>query len=392
MSYGERSKLYKKIEDFTDSKVVAYITGDRKGMETQIGADVLDHFVEHLDRIGMVKRISLILCSQGGNTLAGWSLVQLIKQFCEEFHVIIPSVARSTATLIALGADEILMTKQATLGPIDPSVNGPLNPEMLGAGNSSKVPVSVESINGFIDYAKDIGVSDTDNLGRLFAGLSEKVHPVVLGNVYRCRSQIRMLGGRLLREHLTDDEKIEEILSFLCSESGSHDYSIYRREARSMGLKVKKPNDHQYSLLKSLHDNYVQELELRVPFSVQTLVGTGTQSDYDVSRSLIESVEGGSVVFKSKGTVVRTTVQVNPTQQQNVYADTRTFEGWVEGASPSGGSKFASAEAQQKTAKKKVTTKKKSATKKKVTTKKESATKRKTTPKKKSATKKKTAK
>jgi hypothetical protein len=53
-------------------------------------------------------------------------------------------------TLLCLGADSIIMTKQAVLGPIDPSVHTPLNPQIPGAAHNAKVPVSVESINGFI--------------------------------------------------------------------------------------------------------------------------------------------------------------------------------------------------------------------------------------------------
>ena len=57
--------------------------------------------------------------TRGGNTLAGWSIINLIRQFCDELEIIIPSKAHSTGTLMALGANSIIMTKQATLGPID---------------------------------------------------------------------------------------------------------------------------------------------------------------------------------------------------------------------------------------------------------------------------------
>lgn len=91
--FSERKKLYKEIEGFTESKVLCYVTGDRQNLEIQIAPDALDHFAEHLDAIGVTKRISLILYSRGGNTLAGWSIVNLVKQFCDELHVIIPSKA-----------------------------------------------------------------------------------------------------------------------------------------------------------------------------------------------------------------------------------------------------------------------------------------------------------
>lgn len=62
-----------------------------------------------------------------------------LPQFCSEFEVIIPHKCHSTGTLIALGANKIVMTKQATLGPIDPSVNTPLNPHVEGAPPDARV-------------------------------------------------------------------------------------------------------------------------------------------------------------------------------------------------------------------------------------------------------------
>ena len=108
-------------------------------METQISTDVLEYFSDHLDKIGKVEKISLFLYTQGGDTMAAWSLVNLIRQFCEKFEIIIPSKARSSGTIISLGADEIIMTKQATLGPIDPSLNNPLNPQIGRASCRERV-------------------------------------------------------------------------------------------------------------------------------------------------------------------------------------------------------------------------------------------------------------
>ena len=54
-------------------------------METQIQSDAYDHFVNLLDDIGVVDRISLILYTRGGATLAAWSIVNLIQQFCKTF-------------------------------------------------------------------------------------------------------------------------------------------------------------------------------------------------------------------------------------------------------------------------------------------------------------------
>lgn len=327
--FANRKRLYKKIETFTESKVLCFVTGDRQNMEIQIAPDALDHFAEHLDRIGITKRISLILYSRGGNTLAGWSIINLIKQFCEELHVIIPYKAHSTATLIALGASSIMMTKQATLGPIDPSVNGPLNPQMPGPNAMARVPVSVESVSGYFEFAKSLGVQSEQEVTKLVLDLASRINPLVLGNVYRSRSQIRMLGKRLLAGHMDDEKKINKILDFLCSESGSHDYTINRREAANeLGLSIAKPDDEKYKIINSLHQDYSQELELQTPFDPNVALGAEPEKDYSFTRGLIESLPGGSTKFISRGKLKRTQIPVGPGQFQEATEDRRTFEAW----------------------------------------------------------------
>ncbi|MBL8329544.1 MAG: hypothetical protein JNJ71_11865 [Rubrivivax sp.] len=327
--YEQRKKLYRRIEKFSDSKVLCFVTGDRQNLEIQIAPDALDHFADHLDAIGVTKRISLVLYSRGGNTLAGWSIVNLVKQFCDELHVVIPMKAHSTATLIALGASSIMMTKQATIGPIDPSVNGPLNPQVPGPNPMARVPVSVESVSGYFEFAKSLGIQGDADIAKLLIDLAGRINPLVLGDVYRSRSQIRMLGRRLLAHHMSDSTRIDKILDFLCSESGSHDYTINRREAANeLGLAIVKPDAEKYAVIKALHQDYVAELELQTPFDPNLVLGVAPETEYTFTRGLIESTSRGSTKFISRGKLRRTQVMVGPNQVQEATEDRRTFEAW----------------------------------------------------------------
>jgi len=51
---AERIPLYRQLEEKRKSKVIVYITGDRRQLETKIHSEVLDFFVHHLDIIGNV--------------------------------------------------------------------------------------------------------------------------------------------------------------------------------------------------------------------------------------------------------------------------------------------------------------------------------------------------
>lgn len=149
---ADRINLYNELEDKRNSKLLVYATSHRQGMETSIAPDVLPWFTEHLDIIEESEKISLYLITNGGDTLTAWSLVNLIRSFCDKFEVIIPFNCFSSGTLISLGADSLLMTKQATLGPIDPSTNGPFNPVVNGT--NQRIPVSVEFVKAYIEMAK----------------------------------------------------------------------------------------------------------------------------------------------------------------------------------------------------------------------------------------------
>ncbi|MCX7046552.1 MAG: serine protease [Candidatus Sumerlaeota bacterium] len=324
----DRMKFYRKLETARNSKLLVYVTGDRRGLETQIHPEVLDFLAEHLDRIDGADKISLFLYTRGGSTSAAWSIPNLLRQFCKSLEIIIPSKAHSGGTLICLGADTIIMTKQATLGPIDPSVNTPLNPQVPGAPPMARAPVSVEAIKGFIEFARH-EAKGNDHIHEVVNLLAEKVHPLVLGEVFRARSQIRMLASKLMSKSTKDKEKIEKVLSFLCSDSGSHDYTINRKEAREdLGLPIEKPDDDLYRLIKAIYDDIAHELELASPFNPQAHLGKQDEQSYSFRRVLIESIKGGTDVFVSEGNIRKITETDASGQSQQSFVDDRIFEGW----------------------------------------------------------------
>ena len=323
--YKERVELYKQLEENLDTKILTYVTSDRQGYETQIAQDVIDIFIGQLDKIGVVPKISLYLYTRGGDTAAAWNIVNLLRIYCDELQVIIPHKAHSAGTLISLGANSIIMTKQATLGPIDPSINTSLNPQIPGAPPQKTFPVSVEAVKGYFDFAKEeLAIKDDVALANIMIKLSEMVHPLVLGQVYRSRAQIKMLAEKLLANQVTDTGKVKQIISFLCSDSGSHDYTINRREAKSnLGLNIINPNDELYKIIKAIYDDISKELGLGLPLDLRGMANTNGGA-YSIRRGLIESVDGGNDYYLTQGKVT----QVNLPNGQRGINDERIFEGW----------------------------------------------------------------
>lgn len=205
---------------------------------------------------------------------------------------------------------------------------------------NNRLPVSVEDVNGFLNLAKN-ELGDNADLCGIFQQLAQNVHPLALGAVSRSRDQIKMLAGRLLEHHMKDKDKRDKVIAFLCSESGSHDYTINRREAeRDLSLPVEKPDDELYNLIKDILMDIRTELKLREPFDPAFMVANasdGVLMPYKETMALLESSEGGSDQYQRIGNVFKMTQQLSPPPGfpgvmpppvPAIY-DQATFEGWA---------------------------------------------------------------
>ena len=110
------------IEGLRKSKVMCFLTSLRQNAHGQIREDAVRVFFEHLLLLKsrpVEKLDDIFLCSNGGASTVPWRLVALFREFTQNrsmfsFHI----EAYSAATLLALGADEIVMHPFAELGPI----------------------------------------------------------------------------------------------------------------------------------------------------------------------------------------------------------------------------------------------------------------------------------
>jgi len=71
------------------------------------------------------KNVILFLISRGGDAEPAYQISKLCKSFAyDKFIAVVPRQAKSAATLVAIGADEIHMGPLGQLGPIDPQIGG----------------------------------------------------------------------------------------------------------------------------------------------------------------------------------------------------------------------------------------------------------------------------
>jgi len=337
MGLEERKALFTKLESELNARVLVLVTGDRQGMETRIAPDCLPMVSEHLSRMGTVERLALFLYTPGGDSIAGWGLVHLLRQYCHHLSVVVPFRALSCGTLIALGADEILMGRHGLLSPIDPSVGSPFNPPAPGMAQPGQVqllPVSVEDMVGFLELARnEVGLKSEDSLVEVLKLLADKVHPLALGAVYRAREQSSDLAKRLLAHQLEDEAKVERIVKRLSKELPTHNYLIGRKEATALELPLRDPSAEVEDLMWSLYKEYEGWLELTRPMNPNLDLGAESQKRLRYDRAAIESLAGGRFiqhVYVSDKELIRMKVTIPgapaPTEQ---VAERLFYQGWA---------------------------------------------------------------
>jgi hypothetical protein len=287
----KRKELISEIEKERGSRLICYLTSDRQNLEARIAKDALPYIYEHLKVFGRIEKIDLFLFTNGGDTLAGFGIVNKIREFCNQFCVLVPFKALSCGTLICLGADEIIMTEMGTLSPIDPTIVSEYNP--VGrpgtpqAGQS--LALSVEDVAAFLNFAKS--TAQINNLENVFIKLASEVNPLALGRAFRAREQIIMLGKKLLSTHLKklDSSEIERIVNYLSRELGSHDYEISRTEAKDKLPKVADASDKISGIMWELYRTYRELMDLDNVFNPEMILGTNQQMQYETDVAIVES-------------------------------------------------------------------------------------------------------
>ncbi len=244
-SSNPRKALIKKIQDLRHSKVVVYITGDRPFFPPQmISEDVVRPLYDHLLSLGKSENIDLYIYSRGGNVSVPWRIVSMFREFCKKkFSVLVPYKAYSAATLLALGADEIIMGKKAELGPIDPSIY------KTSEGEAPK-EISVEDVNSYISFLRErANINDQLALAQGFSILASNITPLEIGQVNRQNSHIRLVSRKLItsRKEKTDEDKIASIIETLTEKIYFHGHAIGRIEAKEIGLPVAPFTSNQES-------------------------------------------------------------------------------------------------------------------------------------------------
>lgn len=226
-----RRKYLGIMHQYTGRNVIAYYSGflQNQDIRDNISIDDTDKnaFMQTIYGLDKSKGLDLILHTPGGRIDAAESLIKYLKAiFGNDIRAIIPQMAMSAGTMIALSCKEIVMGKESNIGPIDPQFGG----------------VSCDGIIEEFNKAKE-DIKNNPSSVELWKVIISKYHPTFLGDCQKAIEWSRQIVKESLKDNMLNncsDEEIENVVNSLGSHNKTYSHSrhIHKDECIKYGLKV----------------------------------------------------------------------------------------------------------------------------------------------------------
>lgn len=176
----QRQALIREIQRIHGKHLLCYICGPR----TSIDRDDTVFLMDLLHNVPRGADLDLMLHTGGGDIDAAEKLITIIRDWVQKgvLRVIVPDFAKSAGTLMALGADSIVMSDTSELGPIDPQLE-------LSDANGNRVSHSVQNyIDAFETHSAALRKDPNDPVARI---MLDKLDPgsLKLFEAFRDRSR-----------------------------------------------------------------------------------------------------------------------------------------------------------------------------------------------------------
>lgn len=216
--------LIKNIEKERDSNVIVYIS------KNLLNANEVTNFYQlFAGNNGKFKNLDLILHSNGGIADDAFKMCRLCRQHTQEkFSVLVPYRAKSAATLLALGADELIMGPASEIGPVDPMI-------FVTLQDGSRNLVPAHSIKDGLDFFEG-RIKSEPKTALIYSQLLENLDPTVVGAYQRAIESSKQYAETLLTNGLLKGktkEKISQVAKELSEKYKSHGFVIDRDIARA---------------------------------------------------------------------------------------------------------------------------------------------------------------
>jgi len=261
MELSERQKRYKAIEDYRARSLIVYATSTRQGVPAIMAGDVVREFVDQIDAIPDGQQVDVLMHSTGGDALASWKLMSILRERFQRVSVLVPFMAFSAATLFALGAEQIVMHPHASLGPIDPQVTIP-------QPDGTRRQFSYEDVGALLRFlATEVKISEQVYVSAVIEKLFSVVDPLTMGSAKRASELSSSVGERLLLMHMGEDrDGARQIAENLNKTFFAHSDAVSRSRGKELHLKIADDDKQLEKLMWEAYLGLESYMELRKPF------------------------------------------------------------------------------------------------------------------------------
>lgn len=253
--YFRYNKPYLIMSDLSSilKKLIPEKKSDFYIFRAEITDSTVDKFI-YLSRDKKDKQpiCSLILTTNGGDPDAGYRLVRFINHYYSKFVLYVFGSCKSTGTLIALGANEIIMSDFGEFGPLDIQLT---RDDELSSTSGLNYFKSLDSLNqqifqsfeqSFMNLKKGSGNTITTRTAGeiasklaigLISPISAQIEPIKLGEVTRAMDIADAYGSRITENH--------DLIIKLITEYPSHSFVIDYKEAKELFSNVRLTDDDE---------------------------------------------------------------------------------------------------------------------------------------------------
>ncbi len=243
MLEASRTRLIARLEQERGSRVILLV--HRQETMSLLGFPLM-RFIDIHDSEEVIRAIhltdpetpiDLVVHTPGGLVLAALQIARAIARHKGRVRVIVPHYAMSGGTLIALAADEIVMSPHAVLGPVDPQIGQ-------------------QAAASILKVVEQKSVEKIDDQTLILADQAQKAQQQV------CDAVTELLADKL------PEDQARQLAEKLSVGTWTHDYPITPEQAREFGLEVSTEMPEAFLQLMALYPQPVQ----RIP-SVEYLPG-----------------------------------------------------------------------------------------------------------------------
>ncbi len=191
----QRQSLVKEIESETGRRLICYVSGD----QCMVNREDTVPFVDLLHNVPVGCDLDLLLHTGGGDMDAAEKLISMVRTRVGtgQLRVVIPDFAKSAGTLMALGADLIVMSDTSELGPIDPQI-------VLADGNGNRISHPVQSyLDAYQDHSEALKKDPSNVVSQI---MLNKLDPATIKVFQVAMKRARAVADKLLKEGMLKEE------------------------------------------------------------------------------------------------------------------------------------------------------------------------------------------